>query len=159
MGITRSSTSRRYIAAKSGKLIISRIMSLGMAMVRGSVIRLAIVFITIVMMVRGSPTYPFTISSAYFLAAGSFITQDNVTAGVRFLAGSPTSQFNVETLWVRNDRVDFREDRYWNLAFGFEQRLINNMWLNLSFGRQLARDASASQFSVISAFNWGLGER
>jgi hypothetical protein len=93
------------------------------------------------------------------LAADGVITQDNVTVGVRFLVGSPTSQFNVETLWVRNDRVDFRDDRYWNLAFGFEQRLINNMWLNLSFGRQLARDASASEFSVISAFNWGLGER
>ncbi len=93
------------------------------------------------------------------LAPGSFISQDNLTAGVRFIVGSPTSQFNVETLWVRNDREDLREDSYWNLAFGFEQRLINNMWLNLSFGRQMARDASASEFSVISAFNWGLGQR
>lgn len=93
------------------------------------------------------------------LTPGSFITQDNVSVGVRFLVGSPTSQFNVEMIQVRNDRADLREDRYWNLAFGFEQRLANNIWLNLSFARQLSRDAAASEFSLISAFNWGLGER
>jgi hypothetical protein len=93
------------------------------------------------------------------LAPGSFITQDSANVGLRFIFGSPTTQFNVETLWVRNDRVDLREDRYWNLSFAFERRLINNIWLDLSFGRQLAREASASEYSIVSAFNWGLGDR
>ena len=89
---------------------------------------------------------------------GAFITQDNITTGVRFLVGSSASQFNVEALWLDNDRMDDREDRYWNFTIGFEQRLIDNTWLNLSFGRQLARDASGQLF-VAGAFNWGLGAR
>ncbi len=89
---------------------------------------------------------------------GAFVTQDNVTTGFRFLTGSPSSQFNVEMLWLDNDRPDGREDRYWNLAVGFEQRLVDNTWLNLTFGRQLARDAEG-QLSVVGAFNWGLGAR
>jgi len=89
---------------------------------------------------------------------GAFVTQDNVTTGVRFVAGGSSSQFNVELLRLDNDRPDGREDRYWNLGIGLEQRLIDNTWLNLSFGRQLARDTSG-QFSVIGAFNWGFGPR
>ena len=89
---------------------------------------------------------------------GAFVTQDSVTTGFRFLAGSPTSQVNLELLWLDNDRPDGREDRYWNLGIGFEQRLVDNTWLNLSFGRQLARDASGQLF-VVGAFNWGLGAR
>ena len=91
--------------------------------------------------------------------SGAFVTQDNVTTGVRFLVGSPSSQFNVEMLWLDNDRPDEREDQYWNLGIGFEQRLIDNTWLNLSFGRQLARDGTSGALSVVGAFNWGLGAR
>lgn len=92
-------------------------------------------------------------------ANGAFVVQDNVTTGVRLLLGSLSSQFNLEMLWLDNDRPDGLEDRYWNLGIGFEQRLIDNTWLNLSFGRQLARGSTPGQFSVVSAFNWGLGAR
>lgn len=89
---------------------------------------------------------------------GSVVTQDNITTGFRLLAGSPTSQVNLELVWLDNDRPDGRDDRYWNLGVGFEQRVAENTWLNLSFGRQLARDTSG-QFFVVGAFNWGLGPR
>lgn len=89
---------------------------------------------------------------------GAFVTQDSITTGFRLLAGSSSSQVNLELLWLDNDRPDGREDRYWNLGIGFEQRLVDNTWLNLSFGRQLARDASGQLF-VVGAFNWGLGAR
>ena len=77
---------------------------------------------------------------------------------MRLLLGAPSSQFNLEMLWLDNDRPDGREDRYWNCGLGFEQRLVNNTWLNLSFNRQLARDESG-QLSVVGALNWGLGAR
>ena len=93
------------------------------------------------------------------LNPGNSITQDNVTAGGRFIVGVPTTQVNVEALWIRNDRVDMLEDRYWNLGFGFEQRVAENIWLNLSFGRQLAREEFGHGFVVLTGFNWGLGAR
>ena len=93
------------------------------------------------------------------LDPGSFVTQDSLTAGARFLFGQPSTQFNVEALWIRNDREDSLEDRYWNLGFGFEQRLVENIWLNLAFGRQLAREESGNDFTVVGGFNWGFGPR
>ncbi len=93
------------------------------------------------------------------LKKGSFVVQNNVTAGARLLFGAPASQFNVEGLWVRNNRPDLLEDRYWNLNFGFDRKLVDNIWLNLSFGRQLARKEGVGGFVVLAAFNWGFGPR
>lgn len=93
------------------------------------------------------------------LVPGAFITQNNVSVGGRLLLGWPHSQFNLETLLVRNDRTDLLDDHYWNVSMGFEQRLTGNTWLSLSVGRQVARDLVASQVSVVSAFNWGLGDK
>ncbi len=93
------------------------------------------------------------------LVPGAFVTQDTVSAGARLLFGSAHSQFNFETLWVRNTRLDLLEDRYWNVSMGLEQRLTGNIWLSLAVGRQVARAPVASQMSVVSAFNWGLGEK
>jgi hypothetical protein len=89
---------------------------------------------------------------------GAFITQNNLTIGSRLLVGAPSTQFNVEGLYLRNNRPDKVEDRYWHLNFGFEQRLVENTWLNLSFGRELSRGAD-NKFSVVGSFNWGFGAK
>lgn len=90
---------------------------------------------------------------------GSFVKQNHVSVGARLLAGSSSSQLSAETLWVGNDRADGLEDRFWNLAVGFEQRLADNTWLSVTVGRQVGRDAGADALSVSSAFNWAVGPR
>lgn len=93
------------------------------------------------------------------LAKGTFIEQDHASVGARLIVGSASSHFSGEALWVRNDRVDGLNDRFWNVSAGLEQRVVDNIWLSVTVGRQAGRDAGSDAFSVVSAFNWGLGAK
>ena len=93
------------------------------------------------------------------LNPGSSIRQDNFTIGTRLFVGVPKTQFNFETLWSSNDRADTVEDKYWSVGFGLEQRVVDNLWLNLSYGWQLAREQIGNGFVVFGGLNWGVGQR
>jgi hypothetical protein len=90
---------------------------------------------------------------------GSTITQDAFAAGGRFIFGAPATQVNVEAVYLRNDRKDNVEDRYWRMTFGLERRLVDNIWAAFSIGRELDRRESDNALYVLSSFKWGFGEK
>lgn len=89
---------------------------------------------------------------------GKFIEQDNFTVGTRLFIGAPNTKFNLEALLIHNDRMDHELDKYWNIGLGLEQRVADNLWLNMSYGMQLARDEQVGNgFVILSGLNWGFG--
>jgi hypothetical protein len=89
----------------------------------------------------------------------AFVTQNTITTGGRFILGLDTTHINIEGLWVRNTRPDNLEDRYWNIGFGLERKLVDNIWLDLSFGRELSRSQSDNAIFVMGSFNWGFAKK
>jgi hypothetical protein len=90
---------------------------------------------------------------------GDSITQDTLTVGGRFLFGAPSTQLNFEAVYLRNDRRDELEDQYWRVGLGFERRLVENVWLDLSFGRELSRREDDNAVFILGSFKWGLGAK
>jgi hypothetical protein len=90
---------------------------------------------------------------------GQFVAQDTLTLGARLLFGAPSTQVNLEGVWVRNDRPDDLEDKYWRVGLGLERKLVDHVWLAVAFGRELSRRESDDALFVLGSFKWGLGDK
>jgi hypothetical protein len=88
----------------------------------------------------------------------SVTDHDKRLIGVRLRFGSPTLNGSVEAA-TQSDQAASKTSRKRVLLLGVEQRVAEGVWLDVSLGRELSRDAGAEHFLARGSFKWSFNPK
>ena len=89
-------------------------------------------------------------------------SQDSFFFGTRLRIAPGTdakSIFSVEGNFVRSRREHNAFDNSSRYSLGFEQRLAENIWFELSLGGQSGRKDGNNQAFMLTSFKWGFNKK
>ncbi len=88
---------------------------------------------------------------------GETYTQNTRLAGGKLRLGTATSIGSAEIVYFHVLTSRATKDDYLRITTGFEQRLADNLWLQLGIGGESGRKDGREKLFILSSFKWGWG--
>ncbi|HEY3580204.1 MAG TPA: hypothetical protein VGK82_06650 [Pyrinomonadaceae bacterium] len=87
--------------------------------------------------------------------AGNFFTQKSSFVGSRLRLGDPDTNLSFEGVYIRLKRPGQAWDNSYRFLAGLERRVAQNIWFQLSVGKDSGRGDGNNKAFIKGTFNWG----
>lgn len=86
---------------------------------------------------------------------GNFFTQKSSFFGTRLRLGNPDTNLSFEGVYIRLKRLGEPKDNSYRYSLGLERRVAQNIWFQLSVGKNSGRTDGDNKAFIKGTFNWG----